>query len=106
MHELAPVPANNLLPRCTVWQAPESEADGLSYGQRFCAGAFSSAIEAGANKVQGLEFLTTELRKYRDQARSMAIKAAQEKAAAFLDRFFQFFFPVFTQLKLLFVKPD
>src|SRR5215472_8229099 len=31
---------------------------------------------------------------------------AQEKAAAVLDRFSQFFFPVFARLKLLFVKPN
>jgi hypothetical protein len=36
----------------------------------------------GANHVHGIEFRTTELRKYRDQARSLAIKAAQEKAQA------------------------
>lgn len=42
----------------------------------------SSALGAGANYVHGIEFRTTELRKYRDQARSMAIKAAQEKATA------------------------
>ncbi len=36
---------------------------------------------ADANYVLGVEFRTTELRKYRDQAREMAIKAAQEKAA-------------------------
>jgi uncharacterized protein YggE len=32
--------------------------------------------------VQGVEFRTTELRQYRDQARDLAIKAAQEKATA------------------------
>jgi uncharacterized protein YggE len=40
----------------------------------------SSALEAGANYVHGIEFRTTELRKYRDQARELAIKAAREKA--------------------------
>lgn len=39
-------------------------------------------LEAGANYVHGVEFRTTELRKYRDQARALAIKAAQEKATA------------------------
>src|SRR5207248_3032718 len=32
--------------------------------------------------LQGVQFRTSELRKYRDQARSMAIKAAREKADA------------------------
>ena len=40
----------------------------------------SSALVAGANYVHGVQFRTTELRKYRDQARALAIKAAQEKA--------------------------
>jgi uncharacterized protein YggE len=42
----------------------------------------NSALTAGANVVNGIQFRTTELRKYRDQARSLAIKAAQEKADA------------------------
>lgn len=40
----------------------------------------SSALEAGANYVHGVEFRTTELRKYKNQARALAIKAAREKA--------------------------
>jgi uncharacterized protein YggE len=40
----------------------------------------SAALEAGANHLYGVEFLTTELRKYRDQARALAAKAAIEKA--------------------------
>jgi uncharacterized protein len=42
----------------------------------------SDAIAAGANYVYSVDFRTTELRKYRDQAREMAIKAAREKADA------------------------
>jgi uncharacterized protein YggE len=40
----------------------------------------SGVLEAGANYVHGVQFRTTELRKYRDEARSLAIKAAYEKA--------------------------
>lgn len=43
---------------------------------------YSAMLTAGANHVQGVQFRTTELRKYRDQARAMAIQAAQEKASA------------------------
>ncbi len=43
---------------------------------------YTAVLEAGANHVYGIQFRTTELRKYRDQARALAIKAAQEKAAA------------------------
>lgn len=42
----------------------------------------SSVLEAGANNVQGIQFRTSELRKYKDQARVMAVKAAREKAVA------------------------
>lgn len=42
----------------------------------------SKCLEAGVNYVHGVEFRTTELRKHRDEARSLAIKAAQEKAIA------------------------
>jgi uncharacterized protein YggE len=40
------------------------------------------ALEAGVNYVHGVEFRTTELRQYRDEARALAVKAAREKAAA------------------------
>ena len=39
-------------------------------------------IANGVNIVQGVDFRTSELRKYRDQARAMAIRAAKEKAEA------------------------
>ncbi len=42
----------------------------------------SDVLEAGANHVHGISFRTTKLRKFRDQARSLAINAAQEKANA------------------------
>jgi hypothetical protein len=41
-----------------------------------------AALKAGANEVQDVDFYTTELRKFRDQARDLAMKAANEKAAA------------------------
>jgi uncharacterized protein YggE len=45
-------------------------------------GLLSDVIKAGVNRVGGVEFRTTQLRKFKDQARQMAIKAAQEKAIA------------------------
>lgn len=42
----------------------------------------TGALGAGANEVVNVEFYTSELRKYRDQAREMAMKAAREKAQA------------------------
>ena len=44
--------------------------------------AIATAFQTGANQVVNVEFYTSELRKYRDQAREMAIKAASEKASA------------------------
>ena len=43
---------------------------------------YNDALEAGANYVHGVDFRTTELRKHRDEARSLAVKAAREKATA------------------------
>lgn len=42
----------------------------------------TKVVEGGANYVHGIEFRTTDLRKYRDQAREKAIVAAREKAEA------------------------
>lgn len=42
----------------------------------------AQALEAGVNHVHNVELRTTELRKHRDRARSMAIRAAREKAVA------------------------
>ena len=39
-----------------------------------------AALESGANQVVNVEFYTSELRHYRDEARSLAMKAAMEKA--------------------------
>jgi len=42
----------------------------------------TAVTEAGTTNVHGIDFRTSELRKYRDQARALATKAAQEKADA------------------------
>jgi uncharacterized protein YggE len=42
----------------------------------------TALLEAGVNHVHGVDFRTTELRKHRDKARALAIKAAREKAEA------------------------
>jgi len=39
-----------------------------------------AALKAGANEVQEVQFYTSELRRYRDEARKLAMKAATEKA--------------------------
>ena len=42
----------------------------------------ADALAAGANQVVNVEFYTSQLRTYRDQARALAIQAASEKAHA------------------------
>jgi uncharacterized protein YggE len=42
----------------------------------------AAALKAGTNQVVNVDFYTSELRKYRDQARELAMKAAKEKAQA------------------------
>jgi uncharacterized protein len=42
--------------------------------------ALSAAVNAGATHIHGVEFETTKLREFRDQARAIAVKAATEKA--------------------------
>lgn len=44
--------------------------------------AIATAFQAGANQVVNVEFYTSELRRYRDRARELAIKAASDKASA------------------------
>jgi uncharacterized protein YggE len=41
-----------------------------------------AALNAGANQVQNVQFYTSELRRYRDEARVLAMTAAAEKAQA------------------------
>jgi uncharacterized protein len=45
-------------------------------------GTLTGLLTNGVNYVHGIDFRTSQLRKYRDQAREMAIKAAKEKADA------------------------
>jgi hypothetical protein len=41
----------------------------------------ADVLDAGVTHVHMIDFRTTELRKYRDQARTMALRAAKDKAA-------------------------
>ena len=42
----------------------------------------TASLTAGADHVHGIDFRTTELRRHKDRARSLALVAAQEKAQA------------------------
>lgn len=42
----------------------------------------SEVIESGVTRINTIDFRTSELRKHRDQARALAIRAAREKAVA------------------------
>jgi uncharacterized protein len=41
-----------------------------------------SLIKAGGNRIDSISYETSDMRKYRDQARELAVKAAKEKAIA------------------------
>ena len=41
-----------------------------------------SLIKAGGNRIDSIQYETSDLRKYRDQARDLAVRAAREKADA------------------------
>jgi uncharacterized protein YggE len=43
---------------------------------------FSEVLKAGVSSVRGVDFRTSQLRKHKDEARALAIRAAKEKAAA------------------------
>jgi uncharacterized protein YggE len=45
-------------------------------------GLLADVISSGVNRIDDIDFRTTQIRKYKDQARAMAIKAAREKAIA------------------------
>lgn len=45
-------------------------------------GFFRDLIKTGVSSVEDVDLQTTQIRKFKDQARAMAIKAAREKAAA------------------------
>ncbi|HEX7313642.1 MAG TPA: SIMPL domain-containing protein [Pyrinomonadaceae bacterium] len=45
-------------------------------------GLLSEVLDYGVGRINSVTFQTSQMRKYRDQARVMAMKAAQEKAAA------------------------
>lgn len=45
-------------------------------------GLLAALVDGGANRVNNVQFTTTELRKHRDRARQLAVIAAREKAQA------------------------
>ncbi len=45
-------------------------------------GLLEAIVQAGGNRIDSITYETSDLRKYRDQARDLAVKAAREKASA------------------------
>ena len=43
---------------------------------------YSEALEAGVNNITGVEFRSSQAKKYRDEARLLAVRSAKEKATA------------------------
>lgn len=52
-------------------------------------GLMTGLLRSGVEYIHGVDFQTSELRKYRDQARQLAMKAAREKAVALAGAFDQ-----------------
>jgi uncharacterized protein len=69
------------VPRLTGYDVQKTIVVTLSDLSKF-EDLLSGVLDAGANYIHNVKFQTTELRKFRDQARALAIKAAQEKATA------------------------
>ena len=75
----SPANAGNTLPQAqyeleqsfTVTLEDPAQYESVLYG----------LLEHGVNRVEGVEFYSSEIRKYRDEARLAALQAAQEKAA-------------------------
>jgi len=59
-----------VLNMCSVTLADPSQVDGL----------VTKLLQAGVNRLDDINFQTTEFKKYREQARDLALKAAKEKA--------------------------
>ena len=45
-------------------------------------GLLSDVISSGVNRIDDIDFRTTQIRKFKDQARALAMKAGREKAVA------------------------
>ena len=45
-------------------------------------GLLADVISSGVNRIDDIDFRTTQIRKFKDQARALAMKAAREKAIA------------------------
>ncbi|HKQ53812.1 MAG TPA: SIMPL domain-containing protein, partial [Pyrinomonadaceae bacterium] len=43
---------------------------------------FTDLLKAGVNNVRDVDFRTSQIRKHKDEARALAIRAAREKAVA------------------------
>lgn len=59
-------------------------------------GLLSDVLKAGVTRVRNVEFRVSQIRKFRDQARAMAIRAAQEKAKLLAGEIGQTIGPAYT----------
>ncbi len=73
---------NNITPTAIDFYSVEKEIAVYIRNVPSFDSILGAVLDAGANHIYGVEFRTTELRKYRDQARAAAVKAAMEKASA------------------------
>ena len=59
-------------------------------------GLLSDVLKAGVTRVRNVEFRDSQIRKHKDQARAMAVKAAQEKAKLLAGEIGQSIGPAYT----------
>jgi uncharacterized protein len=81
MLQMQPEYSDEKVPRFLAYQVSQTiqvTLKDLSKYERL----ITKLLEAGVNRVDSVEFLVAEPRKYKDEARAKAIKAAREKATA------------------------
>jgi uncharacterized protein len=81
MLQMRPDYSEEKVPRFLAYQASQTiqvTLKDLSKYERL----ISKLLESGVNRVDSIEFLVAEPRKYKDEARAKAIRAAREKAVA------------------------
>src|SRR4030095_3981219 len=65
-------------PTCVVRKSIQVKLTDIEAFEALLTGLLTN----GVNNVHGIEFRTSQLRKHRDTARAMAVRAAKEKADA------------------------
>jgi uncharacterized protein YggE len=79
--QMRPEYSEEKVPRFLTYQVSQTIQVTLKELARY-DGLITKLLESGVNRVDNVEFLVAEPRKYKDEARAKAIRAAKEKAVA------------------------